>query len=150
MEINRDTVCQVYAGQKAIKTIGLVLNTFIPEYEKLNLDYASRQDSGDHFFETENEMIGYFIENSGLEQTFYWNQYQNNPDKVMVGVHITNDDKLIISLTINANEEAEKQYFEKLKDILQSQIGVISYSSPVDYTNGQDFISKYGENRNIL
>lgn len=144
MEIIQDIICQVYAGQKSRKTIDLVLNMFIPEYEKLNLAYASRFDDIDYIFKSEDEMINYFIENSGLTQNFYWNKYHDNPDKIMVGAIITVDDKLIISLTIDGNAETENKYFEKLKNILNSDIGVISYINPADYENGLDFISKYG------
>ncbi len=146
MEIIRDIICQVYAGQKSRKTIDLVLNTFIPEYKKLNLDYASRVDDANYIFKTEDEMINYFIENTGLDQTFYWNKYYDNPDKIMVGAVITADDKLIMSLTIDGTEETESKYFEKLKNLLNSDIGVISYIDPADYDNGQDFITKYGQN----
>lgn len=146
MEIIRDIICQVYAGQKSKKTIDLVLNTFIPEYEKLNLDYASLLDDEDYIFESEDEMINYFMENTGLTQTFYWNKNHDNPDRIMVGAIITEDDKLIMSLTIDCTEETEIEYFEKLKNVLNSDIGVISYINPADYENGQDFISKYGQN----
>ncbi len=122
----------------------MVLNMFILEYEKLNLAYASRFDDIDYIFKSEDEMINYFIENSGLTQNFYWNQYHDNPDKIMVGEIITDDDKVIISLTIDGNAETENKYFEKLKKILNSDIGVISYINPADYENGLDFISKYG------
>lgn len=143
MEIIRDIVCQVYAGEKSRKTIDLVLDTFIPEYEKLNLDYASRVDDEDYIFESEDEMINYFIENTGLTQTFYWNKNHDNPDRIMVGANITEDDKLIMSLTVDGNDETENKYFGKLKNILKSDIGVISYINPTDYDNGQDFIAKY-------
>ncbi|UPQ79010.1 hypothetical protein M0M57_15495 [Flavobacterium azooxidireducens] len=136
----------MYAGQKSRKTIDLVLNTFIPEYEKLNLDYASRLDDENYIFKTEDEMINYLIENTGLDQTFYWNKNYDNPDKIMVGAIITADDKLIMSLTIDGTEETESKYFEKLKNLLNSDIGVISYINPADYDNGQDFITKYGQN----
>jgi hypothetical protein len=66
----------------------------------------------------------------------------DNPDKIMVGAIITEEDKLIMSLTIDGNEETENKYFEKLKIILNSGIGVISYINPADYKNGQDFIAK--------
>ena len=146
METIKDIICQVYAGQKSRKTIELVLNAFIPEYEKLNLDYASRLDDEDYIFESEDEMINYFIENSRLAQTFYWNKNHDNPDRIMIGAIITEDGKLIMSLTIDGNEETENKYFKKLKNILNSDIGVISYINPADYENGQDFISKYGQN----
>ena len=145
MEIIRDIICQVYAGQKSKKTIDLVLNTFIPDYEKLNVDYASRLDDEHYIFKTEDEMINYFIEIPGLNQAFYWNKNYNNPDKIMAGAIITKDDKLIMSLTIDGTLDTANKYFEKLKNILNSNIGVISYINPADYDDGQDFITKYGQ-----
>lgn len=143
MEIIRDIICQVYAGHKSRKTIDLILNTFIPEYDKLNLDYASRLDDEKYVFKTEDELINYFLENTGLNQTFYWNKIHNNPEKIMVGANITEDDKLIMSLTFDGTLETERKYFEKLKNILNSDFGVISYIDPADYNNGIDFVNKY-------
>ena len=146
MKIIQDIICQVYAGQKRRRTIDLVLNTFIPGYEKLNLDYACRLDDENHVFITEDEMINYFIENTGLNQTFYWNKIHDNPDKIMIGAIITEDDKLIMSLTLDGTEETAIKYFEKLKNLLNTNIGVTSHINPADYDNGKDFISKYGQN----
>ena len=115
------------------------------EYEILNLDYASRLGDENYMFKSEDEMINYFIENTGLDQTFYWNKNYDNPDKIMVGAIITADDKLIMSLTIDGTQETESKYFEKLKKLLNSDIGVISYINPADYDNGQDFIKKFGQ-----
>ncbi len=139
-----DIVCQVYAGQKARKTINLVLNTFLPGYEKLNPDYTYPSHNKNYIFKTEDEIIDYFIENPTLTQTFYWNKFHDNPDKIMIGVNITDDDKLIISLTVDGTKETEQRYFNQLKEVLQSDIGVVSYVDPVDYENGEDFIAKYG------
>jgi hypothetical protein len=149
METTKDIICQVYAGQKSKKTIDLVLDTIIPQYEKLNLDYAYRPDDEGYIFDSEDEIINYFIENTGLVQTFYWNKNNDNPDRIMVGAIITEDDKLIMSLTFNGNCETENKYFEKLKNILGSDIGVISYVNPADYDNGQDFVLKYGRNSSL-
>ena len=145
-KMNKDIVCQIYAGQKSKKTIELVLNNFIPEYNKLNLDYASPLLNEDYIFKNEDEMLNYFIEKKGINQTFYWNQYHNNANRIMVGAIITDDDKLIMSLTFDGDKETETKYFEKLKNILNSNIGVISYINPVDYENGKDFIKKYKQN----
>lgn len=46
-----DTVCQVYAGRKSREIIDLVLNTFIPGYEKLNLDYTYPRHDKDYIFQ---------------------------------------------------------------------------------------------------
>ena len=144
MEIVKDIICQVYGGEKSRKTIELVLNTFLPNYEKLNLDYATRADDETDDFVSEEEMIDYFIDNTGLEQTFYWNKHQDNPDKIMVGANFTNDDKLVVSLTLNVSEQSKEVYFNRLKSLLNSEIGVITYSIPADYSNGEDFVLKYG------
>ena len=144
MEIINDIICQVYGGKKSRKTIELVLNTFLPNYEKLNLDYATRSDDETYVFVSEEEMIDYFIDNTGLDQSFYWNKHRDNPDKIMVGANFTNDDKLVVSLTLNISEQSKEIYFNRLKSLLNSEIGVITYSIPADYSNGEDFVLKYG------
>lgn len=144
MEIAKDIICQVYSGKKSRKTIELVLNKFLSNYEKLNLDYATRADDETDDFVSEEEMIDYFIDNPGLEQTFYWNKHRDNPDKIMVGANFTNDDKLVVSLTLNISEQSKEIYFNRLKSLLNSEIGVITYSIPADYSNGEDFVLKYG------
>ncbi|AZA82938.1 hypothetical protein C1637_17665 [Chryseobacterium lactis] len=143
MEITKDIIYQVYAGKKSRKIIDLILATFIPDYEKLNPDYACKPNDQNYIFKTEDEMVNYFIGNTGISQTFYWNKYQDNPYHIMVGANITDDDQLIISLTIAGNDEIGEKYFSQLKEILQSNIGIISYIDPVEYENGKDFISKY-------
>ncbi len=139
----KDIICQVYAGQKCKKMIDLVLNNFISEYEKLNLDYALPISNLDDNFNSEEEMISYFIEKKEIDQTFYWSQVHNNPNRIMVGAIITDDDKLIMSLTFDGDKEIEKKYFNKLKCILNSEIGIISYVNPAEYENGKDFVLKY-------
>ena len=139
----KDIICQVYAGQKCKKVIDLVLNNFISEYEKLNLDYALPISNLDDNFNSEEEMISYFIEKKEIDQTFYWSQVHNNPNRIMVGAIITDDDKLIMSLTFDGDKEIEKKYFNKLKCILNSEIGIISYVNPTEYENGKDFVLKY-------
>ncbi|MEJ5106621.1 hypothetical protein [Chryseobacterium sp. MYb328] len=143
MEIVRDIVCQVYAGEKSKNIIDLVLDTFIPDYEKLNTDYTFPPNNKDYVFTTEIEMISYFIENKGLNQTFYWNKSLHNPYRIMVGTNITDDDKLVMSLTLDASLETGEEYLNKLKKVLQSNIGVISFANPVDYENGEDFVLRY-------
>ncbi|MGV0979295.1 hypothetical protein [Empedobacter falsenii] len=139
----KDIICQVYVGQKCKKMIDLVLNNFISEYEKLNLDYALPISNLDDNFNSEEEMISYFIEKKEIDQTFYWSQVHNNPNRIMVGAIITDDDKLIMSLTFDGDKEIEKKYFNKLKCILNSEIGIISYVNPAEYENGKDFVLKY-------
>ncbi len=146
-EIIKDIVCTVLANEKSSKTIYSVLNEFLPNYEKLNLDYTSPPDNEDYEFKSEKEMIDYFVNRKNLSQSFYWNKYESNPDKVMVGAHITDDDKLIISLTFNGTNDLEKSIYMKLKSFLNSDIGVITYMIPAEFDNGMDFEIKYRNNK---
>ena len=101
-EIIPDIICSVFAGPKAKEPIYSVLNEFLPQYKKLDPDYAIPPDDDEYEFQSEEEMINYFIDNSNVDQTFYWNQSEDNPDRIMVGANITNDDMLVITLTIDS------------------------------------------------
>ncbi|VEH19934.1 Uncharacterised protein [Chryseobacterium nakagawai] len=48
----------------------------------------------------------------------------------MIGANITTDDKLMMSLTLYASLKTGKEYFNKLKDILQPNIGIITFVNP--------------------
>ncbi|WP_164464380.1 hypothetical protein [Chryseobacterium sp. G0162] len=48
-----------------------------------------------------------------------------------------------MSLTLDASLETGKEYFNKLKDVLQSNTGIISFVNPLDYENGEDFVLRY-------
>lgn len=58
----------------------------------------------------------------------------------MVGAIITEDDKLIISLTFDGDEQAENKYFIKLKIILESDISTVLNVNPANYNNEVDLI----------
>lgn len=141
-----DIVCSILANENSSKVIYDVLNKFLPNYEKLNLDYTNPPNDENYEFKSEDEMLNYFVEHKEFAQTFYWNKYQDNPGKIMVGANITDDDKLIMSLTFNGTNETEQKYYLELKSILNSEIGVISYVNPAEFENGEDFKLRY---RNI-
>lgn len=149
-KFNGDIVINVLAKEKSKGIVDHVLNEFIPNYEKLNHDYACPPGKKEYEFNSEEEMVNFFIENKGISQSFYWNKYEDNPDKVMVGVSITIDDKLIISLTFNGTKETEANYFLRLKNILNSDVGEISYIDPPEYEDGEDFIKRYGSKNTNL
>lgn len=141
---NVDAVCTVLAPHRSRNMIDLVLTKFIPAYEDLNSDYASPPDDPSRTFMSADEMIDYFISNSACAQTFFWNQYKENPDGIMVGAFFTTDEHLIISLTLHADGERESTYLAKLKALLGSDVGVISYTDPPPFDDGADFIRRYG------
>ncbi|GAA5086694.1 hypothetical protein GCM10023210_08840 [Chryseobacterium ginsengisoli] len=142
MEIIRDIVCQVYYDSKSSEKIFELLNLYLPKYEPLNLDYTFRIDSEEGFSSNHN-MIDYFVNTDNVDTTFYWNQYTDNPNKIMFGVNITDDNKTIFSLTIDGTILLAEIYLNDLKQRLNSDIGVITFVNPAEYENGSDFKLKY-------
>jgi hypothetical protein len=142
MEIIRDIVCQVYYDGKSLEKIFKLLKFYLPKYEILNLDYTFRIDD-EKGFESEEEMIEYFVNTNYIGQTFYWNQYIDNPDKISFGVNITHDNKTIFSLTIDGTITLAETYLNDLKQKLNSDIGVMTFYNPAEYENGLDFKMKY-------
>ncbi len=142
-EFIRDIVCQVLVQKKSKELIYSVLNKYIPGYTKLNLDYTGKPDDMDYTFESEDEMISTYIDTPNVNQTFYWNKEEDNPDKIMVGANITTDNQIVFSLTIDGTPETEAKYYLSLKNFLNSKIGVISYVNPAEYNSGADFKNRY-------
>lgn len=142
MEIIRDIVCQVYYDEKSFEKIFKLLKFYLPKYEVLNLDYTFRND-GEKDFGSEEEMIEYFVKTNDIAQTFYWNQYVDNPDKILFGVDITDDNKTIFILTVNGTIALAEAYLNDLKQKLNSDIGIITFFNPAEYENGLDFKTKY-------
>lgn len=143
MELIKDIVCQVYFDGKSTEKIFELLDLYLPKYEPLNLDYTSRMDS-EEGFSSNKEMIDYFVNTDHIDQTFYWNQYTDNPDRILFGVNITYDNKTVFSLTIDGTITLAEIYLNDLKQRLNSDIGVITFFNPAEYENGLDFKMKYG------
>ena len=138
-----DVICMVIAESKSKLYLDKTLDKFIPRYEKLPSDYSSFDQQNITPFKDESEMLNYCFQCKEIDQTFYWNQTLDNPNKIMVGAYLTNDNYLIISLTFKYSKELEKNYFTSLKKILNSEIGVISYNHLPEFKSGKDFIAKY-------
>lgn len=115
----------------------------MPEYKVLNLEYAFRNDDDEKGFGSEEEMLEYFVNTNDIAQTFYWNQYVDNPDKILFGVDITDDNKTIFSLTVNGTIALAEAYLNDLKQKLNSDIGIMTFYNPAEYENGLDFKTKY-------
>lgn len=140
---NVDAVCCVMARNRSREVIDLVLSTFIAKYTYLSNDYASPPDDPGGAFASQHEMIDYYIRNMNCIQTFFWNQHEDNPERIMVGAFFTEDGHLIMSLTIPADGKAELEYLAKLRAVLHSDVGVISYTNPPSFDDGADFINRY-------
>jgi hypothetical protein len=140
---NVDAVCCVLAAHRSRETIDRVLRTFVPNCEQLSNEYVSPPDDLGGSFSSPDEIIDYFVLNTNRAETFFWNQYENNPERIMIGAFFTEDGHLIISLTIPADGEVEHKCLAKLKTLLLSDVGVISYTNPPSFEDGADFISRY-------
>jgi len=140
---NVDAVCCVMALHRTREIIDMVLNSFIPEYTNISNDYPSPTEYSGDAFTSPNEEIDYFIRNTNCAQSFFWNQYENNAERIMVGAFFTEDGHLIMSLTIPADGVVEFEYLAKLKALLHSNAGVISYTNPPSFDDGADFINRY-------
>lgn len=138
MEFIQDIVCQVYFDGKSSEKIFRLLNLYLPKHEPLNLDYTLIEG-----FKSHHEMIDYFVITDNIRETFYWNQHQDNPDNIMFGVNITDDNKTVFSLTIDGTITLAEIYLKDLKKRLNSDIGVITFVNPAEYENGTDFKERY-------
>ncbi|MBF9223605.1 hypothetical protein [Hymenobacter ruricola] len=146
-----DAICYVLANDRLADTVLQVLERYLSyhnpiteDYEDFGVDYTSEYD-----------MLRYFQEHPDLAVTRYWNGPQaiggghphispnhalldSSAPKIMAGAHFLADGHLVISLTIESNDEAEDLMLVELKQFLQSSTGLISY---VDYSNFLSFDS---------
>jgi len=142
-KIIKDIICQVLAKIKSKELIYLVLNEFIPSYEPINLDYVGKPEDENYEFKSEDELISFYTTISNVSRTFYWRKENNNPDRIMIGANILSDDQIVFSLTFDGDIEKENNYLNRLKKLLNSNVGVVSYINPVEYKNGRDFMERY-------
>lgn len=141
--IHGDAFCFVLALRRTKEEIYAALNHFIPGYEKIDGNYCFNSGIGKSF-KGEDEILSYLEGNSTVKGTIYWRKSSDNPDKIMIGARFTSDRQLIISLTLNADNIKEIVYFEALKALLNSKVGVVFYNMLPPFSDGEDFRKKYG------
>ena len=141
MSEHTDIIYHVLAPTCSLSVIYMTLDRYLPDREPLNLDYAANIDGNS--FTSEQEMISHFVDNDHSGQTFYWNAKTFDPKAPMLGMDITADKKLIVTITVKTPEENIEEYFQDLKIFLDSDVGVVSYYGLADYSNGRDFERKY-------
>ena len=140
-EFNTDIVYHVLAPTCSLSVIYKTLDKFLPDRKSLNLDYANSPDG--RGFSSEKEMVSHFLDRKHLAQTFYWNAKVSNSEVLMVGMDITTDKKLIVTITGKTPKEEIENYFRDLKSFLNSEVGTISYYGLSDYSDGRDFERRY-------
>jgi len=139
----QDIICSVLANERHKKVIDLVLNEFLPGHEPVNPALMAHPVNDALKFHTEEEMIHFYLTNSGFAQSIYWKMQHDNPDSRMVGADITSDGKIIISLTMAVSTAEASFWLHRLKAFMNSNIGVVSYDILPEYTDGEDFIKRY-------
>jgi hypothetical protein len=83
-----DAICCVLAKERSKHVVDAVLTEFIPDYKRLSGDYTFPLNNPEYVFSSEEEMIDYFVNHPQAETVFFWNQYDDNPDKVMIGAFL--------------------------------------------------------------
>ena len=140
-ELNTDIIYHVLAPTCSLSVIYKTLDRFLPQRKSLNLDYANSPNGKDFF--SEREMVSHFLDSDHSGQTFYWNAKVLDPKAPMVGMDITADKKLIVTITVKTPEENIEEYFQGLRTFLDSNVGVVSYHVLADYSDGRDFERRY-------
>lgn len=141
--MKRDRICCVMANECHVNVIRGVLETFLPGCQPLDPNYAEHPYDDEIKFQSEEEMLHFFIQNDQVTQSFYWKKQQDNPARLMVGADITDDGKLIVSLTMDATQDSADALFSELKDFLKSDIGTVTHTILPEYADGKDFIERY-------
>jgi hypothetical protein len=140
---NTEVVIKVLSAQRNTEIIYKVLNEIIPERTNIDSDYALHPINEDIMFQSEREMIETFVLRGEEEFSFYyWNEI-NSSNKLSVGVDLTSDGYLIMSIVRIADGKSEYIYLDKLKFILNSEYGTFMYGGLPDFSNGEDFKIRY-------
>ena len=138
-----DALCFVLSASRTSHAVKLVLNKFIPGYKEIDGDYAFNLNT-DQTFDSEENVLRY-LENAKSEAgTIHWKKETDNPDKIMVGAYFTSDGHLILSITLHADGSKEEKYFNELRGILTSDVGMISYNQFPEFKDGEDFKNRCG------
>lgn len=140
---NTEVVIKVLSPKRDSETIYKVLNEIIPNRTDINSDYAVHPINENIVFKTEQEMIETFVSLKEEEYSFYyWNEI-NSENKLSVGVDLTSDGYLIMSIVHIADGKNEYAYLDKLKSILNSEYGTFMYGGLPEFNSGEDFKIKY-------
>ena len=130
-----DALCFVLANNRLAETIMQLLERYVPNHLPLTEDY---EDWGVEYA-TERGMLQYFQNHPQLNATRHWNEIEKTPDSIMAGAYFLSDGQLILSLTVTGNGIIEERLFVELKQMLQSETGLISYNYFPKFNNGAEF-----------
>jgi hypothetical protein len=141
-----DALCFCLAPSRTRETIYSVLDKFVPGYKKIDGDYSFNLQI-ETTFDDEDQILTHLEVNKTERGTIHWNTPIESLDNVTVGAYFTSDEQLILSVTVLGDGQKEETYFNDLKTILHSSVGLISYNQIPDFKDGEDFKNKYGPQR---
>jgi hypothetical protein len=130
-----DALCFVLANNRFAETVMRLLERYVPNHIPLTEDY---EDWGVEYT-TECDMLQYLQAHPQLNATRHWSEVKETPDSIMVGAYFLSDGQLILSLTVAGNGIVEEQVFLEMKQLLQSEVGLISYNYFPKFSNGAEF-----------
>ena len=130
-----DALCFVLANNRLAETVMQLLERYVPNHLPLTEDY---EDWGVEYA-TEYEMLLYLQNHPQLNATRHWNQIEKTPDSIMAGAYFLSDGQLILSLTVAGNGIVEEKLFTELRQMLQSETGLISYNHFPRFNNAAEF-----------
>lgn len=140
---NTEVVIKVLSPKRNVETIYKVLNQIIPNRTDINSDYAIHPHNENILLKSEREMIETYVSLKDKDCSFYyWNEI-NSENKLSVGVDLTSDGYLIMSIVHIADGKTEHKNLEKLKFILNSEYGTFMYGGLPPFDKGKDFKINY-------
>ncbi|RZK37852.1 MAG: hypothetical protein EOO57_04925 [Hymenobacter sp.] len=130
-----DALCFVLANNRFAGTVMQLLERYVPNHLPLTEDY---EDWGVEYA-TEYNMLQYLQVHPQLTATRHWNEIEKIPYNIMVGAYFLSDGQLVLSLTVAGNGIIEEKLFLEMKQLLQSEIGLLSYNYFPKFNNGAEF-----------
>jgi len=130
-----DALCFVLATDRLAEMVVQLLEHYVPDHLPLTEDY---EDWGVEYA-TEYAMLQYLELHPQLSATRYWSSVKERADNVMMGAHFLPDGQLVLSLTVAGNGILEEKLFHELKQLLQSEMGLMSYNYFPWFKSGAEF-----------
>jgi len=134
-----DAICFVLANNRLASTVYAVLNRYIPTYPHLTKEHELSDEEAGISFTDEAEMLLYFQNRPHRDATRYWQYAGREPNHMLVGAYFTSDGQLIFSLTVDGDGEWEEKLLAELKELLQSETGLLSYNYFPEFSDGASF-----------
>ena len=130
-----DALCFVLATNRRAETVTQLLAHYVPNHLPLTEDY---EDWGVKYA-TEYAMLQYFQLHPQLSATRYWSGVEESHNSVMIGAHFLPDGQLVLSLTVAGNGILEEELFLEMKQLVQAEVGLISYNYFPRFKSGAEF-----------